>query len=59
MNDFRFKVVRADGSHYFYTPLIFYPLKEALFNGFYMAHKDNVREVLLYDNDRLLATFNH
>ena len=59
MSDFRFKVVRADGSHYFFRPMLFYNLREALFNGFYMAHKDNVREVLLYDNDRLLATFYH
>lgn len=59
MNNFRFKVVRADGSHYFYTPQIFLSLRDAFYKGFHMAHKEDVRDVLLYDNDRLIATFNN
>ena len=59
MDDFRFKVVRADGSHYFYTPMVFYTLRDALYTGFYMAHKEGVKDVDLYNGTKLIATFYH
>lgn len=59
MEEFRYKIVRADGSHYFYSPSIFVTLRDALSNAFTLAHKDDVKEVHFYIETRLIATFYH
>ena len=60
MEEFRFKVVRQDGSHYFYSPSDFITLKEAFFKGFIMAtSREDVKEVHFYIETTLIATFYH
>lgn len=59
MEEYRFKVVRADGSHYFYSPSGFVTMRDALYKGFALAHKDDVKEVHFYIETTLISTFYH
>ena len=59
MDEYRFKVVRADGSHYFHTYSGYVALTSFFMDAYYICYREDVREVKLYINTKLISTFYH
>ena len=58
MEKFRFKIVRTDGSHYFYTEESGTKY-DSLLSGRGIASHEGVSKVELYWDSKLIATFYH
>ena len=59
MEEFRYKVVWTDGSHYFYSPRDFQTTRQAFYSAFWRAREEDVKEVQFYIGSKLVATFYH